>query len=131
MLTVKIFSFSYLYSGIPEDNSGNCGGFVFDCRFINNPGKLPDLMPLTGKDKKVINFLDETPEMQKFLTKCYDIIDSAVENYAGRKFTDLMVSFGCTGGRHRSVYAAEHLYYHLKHLYNNKIRISINHSSLS
>jgi RNase adaptor protein for sRNA GlmZ degradation len=131
MLTVKIYSFSYLYTGIPEDNSGNGGGFVFDCRFINNPGKLTGLMPLTGKDKKVIKFLDETPEMQKFLTKCYDIIDSAVENYDGRKFTDLMVSFGCTGGRHRSVYAAEHLYEHLKNLYIDKIRISINHSSLS
>lgn len=131
MLKVKIFSFSYLYTGIPEDNSGNGGGFVFDCRFINNPGKLPDLMPLTGKDEQVIKFLDETSAMQDFLIKCFDIIDSAVKNYSDRNFTNLMVSFGCTGGRHRSVYAAEKLYNHLKNLFKNQITISVNHCAIS
>ena len=131
MLTVKINSFSYLYSVLPEDNSGNGGGFVFDCRFINNPGKIPDLMSLTGKDEEVIKFLDRTPEMQNFLNKCYDIIDSATDNYLGRNFTNLMVSFGCTGGRHRSVYAAEKLNEHLRNLYKNKINITVNHYAIS
>jgi UPF0042 nucleotide-binding protein len=106
-LKVKIFSFSYKISGIPEDNSGNGGGFVFDCRFIYNPGRLEEFGNLTGKDKEIIDFLDGKKSMQEFLENVIAIIKPAIENYLERDFTDLMISFGCTGGRHRSVYCAE------------------------
>ncbi|MGA2669079.1 MAG: RNase adapter RapZ [Ignavibacteria bacterium] len=127
MLKVRIFSFSFLRTGIPEDSSGNGGGFVFDCRFIHNPGKHPEFMPLTGKNPEIIEFLDSNKEMQKFLVKVYDIIDEAIEKYILRNFTDLMVSFGCTGGQHRSVYSAEKLKSYLTKRYKDKIHIELKH----
>lgn len=117
MLKVRIYSFSYLYNGIPDDSTENGGGFVFDCRFIYNPGRNSEFWNLTGKDEKVINFLNEQKEMQDFLINIYKIIDPAIENYLSRNFTDLMISFGCTGGQHRSVYAAEKLQTHLNQKY--------------
>ncbi len=126
MLTVKIFSFSYLKSGIPVDDSGNGGGFVFDCRFIYNPGKFVEFQHLTGKDKEVIEVLDSKPEMQKFLSDVKSIIKSAIENYVTRDFTNLMVSFGCTGGQHRSIYSAEKIN---EFINNNfpQVKVEINH----
>ncbi|TRZ51932.1 ATP-binding protein [bacterium] len=109
MLKVSIFSFSYLYNGIPSDDSGNGGGFVLDCRFIENPGRIEEFRNLTGLDDKVAEFLENHKPMQDFLSNVYNIIDAAVENYTHRGFTNLMVSFGCTGGRHRSVYSAQKL----------------------
>lgn len=130
MLTVRIYSFSYLFSGIPEDNSGNGGGFVFDCRFIHNPAKESELMPLTGKDEKVRKFLDSNNEMQTFLINCYKLVDPAIDKYLKRNFTDLTISFGCTGGRHRSVYSAEQLSLHLHSKYNNNIKIILTHNNI-
>ncbi|MBL8006145.1 MAG: ATP-binding protein [Ignavibacteria bacterium] len=112
-LTVYLNSFSYLKSGIPEDSTGNGGGFVFDCRFILNPGRKDEFKFLTGKDTEVIKFLDGTELMQEFLKSVYEIIDKAVMNYTERNFTSLMISFGCTGGQHRSVYAAEKTLQHI------------------
>ena len=109
MLKVRIFSFSYLYNGLPEDTSGNGGGFIFDCRYIYNPGRHAEFASLTGLDEPVKKFLDEQKEMQEFLNNMYNIVSPAVENYISRNFTDLMVSFGCTGGQHRSVYSAQKL----------------------
>jgi RNase adaptor protein for sRNA GlmZ degradation len=109
MLTVKIYSFSYFKSGIPKDDSGNGGGFVFDCRFIYNPGKILEFRNLTGNDGPVKLTLDTKPEMQAFLSDVNNIISAAIKNYLERDFTSLMVSFGCTGGQHRSVYSAEKL----------------------
>lgn len=106
-LTVKIYSFSYIYGSIPDDESGNGGGFVYDCRFILNPGKLEEFWDMTGKDEEVIKYLDNCNDMQEFLSGVYKITDMAVEKYLDREFTDLMISFGCTGGQHRSVYAAD------------------------
>jgi RNase adaptor protein for sRNA GlmZ degradation len=117
MLKVRIFSFSYLYNGLPEDTSGNGGGFIFDCRFIYNPGRNSEFRELTGKDEPVRKFLDGQIEMQVFLKNTFSIIDPAVENYLSRKFTDLMVSFGCTGGQHRSVYSAQKLEEHINQKY--------------
>ncbi len=114
MLTVSINSFSYIMSGIPQDDHGNGGGFVFDCRFINNPGRQEEFKTKTGMDPDVREFLDEQENMQKFLSDVFDITDRAIGNYIQRNFTDLMISFGCTGGQHRSVYAAERLRDHIK-----------------
>lgn len=90
---------------------------MFDCRFIHNPGKYEEYKNLTGKDEKVIIFLQKQQEMTEFLMNVYDIIEMSVDKYLERDFSDLMVSFGCTGGRHRSVYSAERLSAHLKEKY--------------
>ncbi len=127
MLQITINSFSYKKSGVPKDTSGHGGGFVFDCRFIYNPGRKFEYMHLTGLDKEVINFLDEESDMQKFLEDVYEIINKAAENFMARDFTNLMVSFGCTGGQHRSVYAAENLNAHLQKKYGSQISTSLTH----
>ncbi len=129
MLKVRIFSFSYKYNGIPQDTTENGGGFVFDCRFIHNPGKYEEYKNLTGKDEKVIIFLQKQAEMADFLSNVYGIIDKSVDNYIKREFSDLMISFGCTGGRHRSVYSAEKLSVHLKEKYP-EIEIVVTHQNI-
>ena len=123
LLTVHISSFSYKKGGIPEDNSGNGGGFVFDCRFIHNPGRYEPYKKLTGRDEPVINFLQHHSQMTDFLNDVYRIVDDAVENYIERSFTHLTVNFGCTGGQHRSVYAADALAKHLDKKYGVKVQL--------
>jgi aminoglycoside/choline kinase family phosphotransferase len=111
-LTVRIQSFSYL-DGVPTDEKGHGGGYVFDCRGLPNPGRFERYAKLTGKDEAVIAFLDGEPAVREFLGHVVALIDQTVENYQTRNFTDLMVAFGCTGGQHRSVYCAERLAQHL------------------
>ena len=108
MLTVTIYSFSFK-KGIPEDASGNGGGYVFDCRSTHNPGKYERFKTLTGLDAPVIEFLEEDGEILSFLEHVDALVDHHVERFLERDFTSLQVSFGCTGGQHRSVYCAEHL----------------------
>jgi len=114
ILTVKIFSFSFHQGGPPKDESGNGGGFVFDARGIPNPGREERFKDLTGKDAPVIEYLDQQESAHQFLRHALALVDGSVENYKRRGFGNLMVSFGCTGGQHRSVYLAEHLAAHLR-----------------
>jgi aminoglycoside/choline kinase family phosphotransferase len=122
LLTVTIQSFSYK-RGIPADPSGNGGGFVFDCRFIHNPGRYEPYKKLTGRDEAVINFLQHHSEMEEFLNQVYLITDPAIENYIERSFTSLTLNFGCTGGQHRSVYAADQLAKHIREKYGVNIEL--------
>lgn len=121
-LTVKVMSFAYK-KGIPNDVSGNGGGYVFDCRAVNNPGKYERYKPFTGLDRQVIEFLEEDGEILEFLDHCYALVDSSVERYIERGFSNLMVCFGCTGGRHRSVYSAQHMAEHLSKKFNVKVEL--------
>lgn len=114
-LIVRVFSFSF-HKGIPEDTSGNGGGYVFDCRSTHNPGRYEPYKKLTGLDEPVIRFLEDDGEILTFLESVYKLADAHVTRYLQRGFTSLMFSFGCTGGQHRSVYSAQHLaeYIHRK-----------------
>ena len=112
-LVVHINSFSYRKS-IPPDASDNGGGFVFDCRAILNPGRLELFKSQTGRDKEVKDFLEQQTKMPEYLNSVFDLVDISVEEYIQRGFKSLMVNFGCTGGQHRSVYAADSLARHLK-----------------
>lgn len=123
-LVVRVFSFSYR-RGIPEDESGNGGGYVFDCRSTHNPGRYAPYKQLTGLDAPVIRFLEEDGEILTFLDSVYRLADAHVERYLQRGFTHLMFSFGCTGGQHRSVYSAQHLAEHLHEKYG--IRVIVCH----
>ncbi len=121
LLTVYINSFSYHMGGVPEDTTGNGGGFVFDCRFLHNPGRYEPYKKLTGRDEAVVNFLKQHSTMDEFLNSVFRIVDGAVEDYIHRSFTSLTVNFGCTGGQHRSVYAADELSKHIKEKYGVKV----------
>lgn len=123
-LVVHINSFSYR-KGIPPDISGNGGGFVFDCRGLHNPGRYEEYKKLTGRDKSVQDFLEQKSKMVEFLNSIYSLVDISVEDYIKRGFTDLQVSFGCTGGQHRSVFAADSLARHLRNKF--KVKIELNH----
>jgi aminoglycoside/choline kinase family phosphotransferase len=123
-LEVKICSFSYR-KGVPEDNSGNGGGFVFDCRGIDNPGRHQEYKEIHGRDRSVMEYLERQTRMQDFLNSVFDIVDISVEEYIKRGFESLCVNFGCTGGQHRSVYAADALAKHLQNKY--KVKISLCH----
>ena len=124
-LLVKIASFSFRNGGAPQDETENGGGFVFDCRGILNPGRVESMKTMTGRDKEVKDFLEQQTRMPDFLNSVFDIVDTTVEEYIRRGFESLMVSFGCTGGQHRSVYAADALARHLKNKF--KVKIELRH----
>ena len=121
-LVVKVFSFSYK-KGIPEDESGNGGGYVFDCRSTHNPGRYEPYKKLTGLDEPVIRFLEDDGEILTFLESVYKLADAHVQRYIQRGFTSLMFCFGCTGGQHRSVYSAQHLAEHLHKKFGIEVRV--------
>ena len=121
-LCIKINSFSF-FKGIPEDKSGNGGGFVFDCRALPNPGRYAEYENYSGLDSKVSDFLNNDEEVKQFLQNVIKISEQSVEKYISRNFNNLQISFGCTGGQHRSVFCAEKLKAHLQSKYNLKIEI--------
>jgi aminoglycoside/choline kinase family phosphotransferase len=125
-LTVRIFSFSFHHS-MPIDESGNGGGFVFDARSLPNPGREEKFRTLTGQDAPVIEYLDRLPSVHEFLSHAVSLVDASVASYRQRGFTSLMVSFGCTGGQHRSVYLAEQL---AKHLATAGVEVVVRHIEL-
>jgi len=112
-LNVRISSFAYK-NGVPVDDRGHGGGFVFDCRFLPNPGREIAYKELTANDQEVIDWFAHKPEMDRWLRQMYTLVDSAVTSYGEQNFTDLMISFGCTGGQHRSVHSANRLAAHLQ-----------------
>ncbi len=120
-LVIKINSFSFLKSGYPKEDSEHGGGFVFDCRGLLNPGRFEEFKSINGRSKTVIDFLEQRTKMPEFLNSVYNIVDISVEDYIRRNFSSLTISFGCTGGQHRSVYAADALARHLR----NKFRVPI------
>lgn len=124
-LLVTIQSFSFIQNGYPVDESANGGGFVFDMRGILNPGRFTPYKHLSGLDKPVKDFLDQQTKMPDFLNSVYSIIDISVEDYIKRGFKNLCINFGCTGGQHRSVYAAEATARHLKNKF--KVKIELEH----
>ncbi len=121
-LTVRVLSFAYK-KGIPNDTSGNGGGYVFDCRAINNPGKYEHYKQFTGLDANVIKFLEDDGEVLTFLDHCHELVDASVQRYLERGFTNLMVAYGCTGGQHRSVYCAQHTAEHIARKFNVKVEL--------
>jgi len=126
-LVVRIFSFSY-HRELPRDESGNGGGFLFDTRSLPNPGRRERFKPLSGKDAPVIEYLDREESVHRFLANVTSLVDASVENYQSRGFKHLMVSFGCTGGQHRSVYLAEQLAKHLRA--KNGVEVVVRHLEL-
>ena len=122
-LEVHIYRFAYK-KGIPADNTGNGGGYVFDCRSVNNPGKYEHYRQFNGNDPEVIKFLEDDGEVLVFLESVYKLVDAHVQRFIERKFTHLQVCFGCTGGQHRSVFCAERLAAHLAGRYNVKVKLT-------
>ncbi|MBO7278009.1 MAG: phosphotransferase [Bacteroidales bacterium] len=122
-LTVRVNSFAYK-KGLPNDPTGNGGGYIFDCRGINNPGKYQHFWHFTGLDKEVRDFLEEDGEVKPFLENVFSLTDAHIQKYIERKFSNLMISFGCTGGQHRSVYCAERLAEHIAKHYDVRVLVS-------
>jgi aminoglycoside/choline kinase family phosphotransferase len=112
-ITLRIASFSF-HHGLPQDETGHGGGFIFDCRSLPNPGRQERFKTLTGKDAPVVDYLNGQEAVRQFLASVMSLVDSSVSNYQSRGFKNLMVSFGCTGGQHRSVYLAEQLAKHVR-----------------
>ncbi|WP_312321691.1 RNase adapter RapZ [Soonwooa sp.] len=125
-LKVEIHSFSYKKGGIPKDNSGNGGGFVFDCRGILNPGRIEEYKIQTGNDVAVQDYLEEKTQMPHFLNAIKSIVSINIEDYLARGFENLQINFGCTGGQHRSVYSAIKIAEFIKEKYP-EVEVVINH----
>jgi RNase adaptor protein for sRNA GlmZ degradation len=126
-LKVRVFSFSF-HKGMPQDESGNGGGFVFDARSLPNPGREERFKALTGKDAPVIEYLNQQESVHQFIAAVLSLVDASVSSYQQRGFKNLMISFGCTGGQHRSVFLAEQLAKRLRA--RNGLEVSVRHLEL-
>lgn len=128
-LEVQIISFSFK-KGLPEDNSGNGGGYVFDCRSVNNPGRYEQYRHLSGLDSEVQAFLEDDGGISRFLNSVFKLVDTHVDCYLKRGFTHLQLCFGCTGGQHRSVYSALRTAEHISSLFGASLRVHLIHREL-
>jgi RNase adaptor protein for sRNA GlmZ degradation len=126
-LIVRIFSFSF-HQSLPKDESGNGGGFVFDGRSLPNPGREERFKTLTGKDAPVIDYLNQQESVHQYLACVLSLVDASISNYQQRGFKNLMISFGCTGGQHRSVFLAEQLAKRLRA--RNGLEVAVRHLEL-
>ena len=126
-LTVRITSFSF-HRGLPKDETGHGGGFVFDARSLPNPGREERFKPLTGKEAAIAEYLEQQESVHHFIANVTSLVDASVRNYQERGFKNLSVSFGCTGGQHRSVYLAEQLAKHLRE--GGKVDVAVRHREL-
>jgi RNase adaptor protein for sRNA GlmZ degradation len=126
-LVVRVFSFSF-HRGMPKDETANGGGFVFDGRSLPNPGREERFKAVTGKDASVIEYLNQQESVHQFLASVFSLVDASIDNYKQRGFKSLMVSFGCTGGQHRSVYLAEQLAKRLRG--RGGVEVSLRHVEL-
>lgn len=125
-LHVDIHSFSYKKGGIPKDETGNGGGFVFDCRGILNPGRIEEYKQQTGADEGVKTYLQENTKMHEFLDAVEKIVSINIDDYVARGFGNLQINFGCTGGQHRSVYSANHIAKFIREKYP-QVKVSLTH----
>ncbi|MGB9448906.1 MAG: RNase adapter RapZ, partial [Candidatus Acidiferrum sp.] len=126
-LVVRIFSFSF-HGALPKDESGNGGGFIFDGRSLPNPGRDDRFKALTGKDAPVIEYLNQQESVHQYMGNVLSLVDASISSYQHRGFKNLMVSFGCTGGQHRSVYLAEQLAKRLRA--RNSLQVELRHLEL-
>ncbi|NOX84365.1 MAG: phosphotransferase [Chlorobi bacterium] len=129
-LTVSINSFSYKKTGYPADTTENGGGFVFDCRALPNPGRIKELQDFTGLERPVIEYFQDKSEVNRFMTETFKIVKQSIESYLERGFTHLQVDFGCTGGKHRSVYCARQLSDFINMKYNALVEVRLRHIDL-
>lgn len=126
-LLIKIFSFGFQKSGLPRDSSGHNGGFIFDCRFLPNPGREQKYALLNGYDPEIKEYFQTFPQVAAFLDHVFAIVAAAVANYQARNFNYLSIGFGCTGGQHRSVYCANRL---AEYLRDSGAQITLEHIDL-
>lgn len=134
ILTIEITSFSYK-APIPAhlfstEGERHGGGFVFDCRSLPNPGREERFKVKTGLDADVSAYLEAAPEVTAFRQHAFSLVESAVRNFLERDFTFMNVSFGCTGGQHRSVYLSQQLFHHLPHVFGERVRPTVVHHNL-
>jgi RNase adaptor protein for sRNA GlmZ degradation len=127
VLQLDIYSFSYKKNGIPTDDTDNGGGFVFDCRGILNPGRIDEYKTQSGLDEPVQTYLETQTAMPEFLALIKKLLDISIQDYIARGFSHLQISFGCTGGQHRSVYSALTIGKYLQEQYKDKVNVSIEH----
>jgi len=124
---VRIFSFSF-HQGLPQDDSGNGGGFIFDGRSLPNPGREDRFKALTGRDAPVVEYLSQQESVHQFLASASQLVDASIASYQQRGFKHLLVGFGCTGGQHRSVYLAEQMAQRLRA--RNGLEVVVRHLGL-
>jgi len=124
-LHINVRSFSYK-KGIPQDPSGNGGGFVFDCRGVLNPGRIQEYKTKTGRDREVMEYLETQTRIFEFLDGAFRLVDLTIEDYLQRGFTNLEINFGCTGGQHRSVYSADAMARHIQEKFP-EVEVEVHH----
>jgi RNase adaptor protein for sRNA GlmZ degradation len=123
-MKISILSFSYK-RGLPEDASGNGGGFVFDCRAMPNPFWDESLRGFSGCDKSVVDFFEQHKDkVNCFLNAAEALVRQSADQYQKDGREHLQVAFGCTGGQHRSVYFAECMAERLAGIYGVEVVVA-------